>query len=82
MVLELLKYANSAMKNLDQSEATFGSHMTTMEASDWSKNFIAGFKFLNRWRHLLIKFTFTFCKSFLIGSFTFVKMNKMKKVCG
>ena len=37
MVLELLKYANSAMKNLDQSEATFWSHMTTMEASDWSK---------------------------------------------
>ena len=32
MVLELLKYAKSAMKNFDQSEATFGSHMTTMEA--------------------------------------------------
>ena len=36
-VFELLKYAKSAMKNFDQSEATFGSHMTTMEASDWSK---------------------------------------------
>ena len=41
MVLELLIYAKSAMKNLDQSEASFESHMTTMEASDWSKNVIA-----------------------------------------
>ena len=31
MVLELLIYAKSAMKNFDQSEASFGSHMTTME---------------------------------------------------
>ena len=28
MVLESLLYAKSAMKNFDQSEATFGSHMT------------------------------------------------------
>ena len=28
MVLELLIYAKSAMKNFDQSEAFFGSHMT------------------------------------------------------
>ena len=34
MVLELLKNAKSAIKIFDQSEATFGSHMTTMEASD------------------------------------------------
>ena len=42
MVLELLIYAKSAIKNFDQSEASFESHMTTMEASDWSKfsNFI------------------------------------------
>ena len=46
MVLELLKYAKSAMKNFDQSEATFGSHMTTMEASDWSKFFIADLAYL------------------------------------
>ena len=37
MVLELLIYAKSAMKNFDQSEASFESHMTRMEASDWSK---------------------------------------------
>ena len=41
MILELLKYAKSVFKNFDQSEATFWSHMTTMEASDWSKFFIA-----------------------------------------
>ena len=28
MVLELLKYAKSAMKNFDQSGASFGSHKT------------------------------------------------------
>ena len=37
IVLELLKYAKSAIKNFDQSEASIQSHMTTMEASDWSK---------------------------------------------
>ena len=31
MVLELLIYAKSAMKNFDQSEASFESHMTTMQ---------------------------------------------------
>ena len=31
MVLELLIYAKSAIKNFDQSEAFFGSHMTTLE---------------------------------------------------
>ena len=36
-VLDLLIYAKSAMKNFDQSEASIGSHMTRMEASDWSK---------------------------------------------
>ena len=41
MVLELLIYAKSAMKNFDKSGASFESHMTTMEASDWSKFFIA-----------------------------------------
>ena len=43
MVLELLKHAKSAMKNFDQSEASFGSHMTTMEASDWSKKIYCRF---------------------------------------
>ena len=37
IVLELLKYAKSAVRNFDQSEASIGSHMTRMEASDWSK---------------------------------------------
>ena len=37
IVLELVKYAKSAVKNFDQSEASIQSHMTTMEASDWSK---------------------------------------------
>ena len=46
MVLELLKDAKSATKNFDQSEATFGSHMTTMEASDWSKFLNADLAFL------------------------------------
>ena len=40
MISDLLKYAKSAIIFFDQSEATFGSHMTTMEASDWSKFFI------------------------------------------
>ena len=40
IVLELLKYAKSAMKNFNQSGASFGSHMTTMEASDRSKYFL------------------------------------------
>ena len=37
MVLELLIDAKSAIIFFDQSEASFGSQMTTMEASDWSK---------------------------------------------
>ena len=43
IVLELLKFATSAIKNLDQSEASIKSHMTTMEASDWSKFFYSRF---------------------------------------
>ena len=53
MVLELLKYAKSAMKNFDQSEATFGSHMTTMEASDWSKFFIADLAYMSNSKTIL-----------------------------
>ena len=37
IVLELVKYAKSAVINFDQSEASIQSHMTKMEASDWSK---------------------------------------------
>ena len=43
MVLELLIYAKSAIKKFDQSEASFESHMTTMEPSDWSKFFYCRF---------------------------------------
>ena len=53
MVLELLKYAKSVFKNFDQSEATFWSHMTTMEASDWSKFFIADLKILSKSKTIL-----------------------------
>ena len=37
MVLELLKYAKSAMKNFDQSEASILVMWLSKEASDWSK---------------------------------------------
>ena len=47
MILELLKYAKSVFKNFNQSEATFWSHMTTMEASDWSKFFNADLTYLS-----------------------------------
>ena len=53
MVLELLIYAKSAMKNFDQSEASFGSHMTTMEASDWSKFFIADLAYMSNSKTIL-----------------------------
>ena len=37
IVLELLIDAKSAMKNFDQSGASFGSHMTTMDSGIISK---------------------------------------------
>ena len=53
MVLDLLKYVKSAMKNFDQSEASIGSHMTTMEASDWSQFFIADLTYLSKSKTIL-----------------------------
>ena len=53
MVLKLLKYVKSAMKNFDQSEATFGSHMTTMEASYWLNFFIADLTYLSNSKTIL-----------------------------
>ena len=53
MVLEFLKYAKSATKNFDQSGASFGSHMTTMEASDWSKFFIADLAYMSNSKTIL-----------------------------
>ena len=53
MILDLLKYAKSAIIFFDQSEATFGSHMTTMEASDWSKFFIADLAYMSNSKTIL-----------------------------
>ena len=53
MILDLLKYAKSAIIFFDQSEATFGSHMTTMEASDWSKFLIADLAYLSNSKIIL-----------------------------
>ena len=47
IVLELLKYAKYAIRNFDQSEASIQSHMTTMEASDWSKFLNADLAYLS-----------------------------------
>ena len=43
IVLELLKYAKSAIKNLDQSEASIVVMWLLKEASDWSKFFYCRF---------------------------------------
>ena len=53
MILDLLKYAKSAIIFFDQSEATFGSHMTTMDASDWSKFLIADLAYLSNSKIIL-----------------------------
>jgi len=53
MVLDLLKYVKSAMKNFDQSEASIGSHMTRMEASDWLKFLIADLAYLSNSKTIL-----------------------------
>ena len=42
MVLQLLIDAKSAITFFDQSEASFGSHMTRIEASDWPIFFDSG----------------------------------------
>ena len=53
IVLELLKYAKSAIRNFDQSEASIQSHMTKMEASDWSKFLIADLAYLSNSKTIL-----------------------------
>ena len=53
IVLKLLKYAKSAVRNFDQSEASIQSHMTTMEASDWSKILIADLAYLSNSKTIL-----------------------------
>ena len=53
IVLELLKYAKSAVRKFDQSEASIQSHMTTMEASDWSKFLIEDLAYLSKSKTIL-----------------------------
>ena len=53
MVLELLIDAKSAITFFNQSEASFGSHMTRMEASDWSKFFIADLAYMSNSKTIL-----------------------------
>ena len=53
MILELLKYAKSAMKNFDQSEASIVVMWLPMEASDWSKFFIADLTNLSKSKTIL-----------------------------
>ena len=53
IVLELVKYAKSAIRIFDQSEASIQSHMTTMEGSDWSKFLIADLAYLDNSKTIL-----------------------------
>ena len=53
MVLELLIYAKSAMKNFDQSEASIVVMWLPKEASDWSKFFIADLAYLSKSKTIL-----------------------------
>ena len=53
MVLDLLKYVKSAMKNVDQSEASIVVMWLPMEASDWSKFFIAYLTYLSKSKTIL-----------------------------
>ena len=41
-IVKLIKHAKSAIKNFYQSDASIQSHMTTMEASDWSLKIVPG----------------------------------------
>ena len=47
MIIELLKYAKSAIRNFDQSEASIVVMWLWMEASDWSKFLIADLAYLS-----------------------------------
>ena len=57
-VLELHKYAKSAMKNFDQSEASILVMWLSKEASDWSKFFIADLAYMSNSKTIspLVKF--------------------------
>ena len=44
---------NLQLENFDQSEASIQSHMTTMEASDWSKFLIAYLAYLSNSKTIL-----------------------------
>ena len=47
MILELLEYAKSAIRNFDQSEASIVVMWLLMEASDWSKFLNADLAYLS-----------------------------------
>ena len=51
IVLELIKYAKSAIKNFDQSEASIQSHMTTISKKILKKNDFQSnvYKFFSCW---------------------------------
>ena len=52
-VLELHKYAKSAMKNFDQSEASILVMWLPKKASDWSKFFIADLAYMSNSKTIL-----------------------------
>ena len=53
MVLELLKYAKSAINFFDQSEASIVVMWLPKVASDWSKFFIADLAYLSNFKTIL-----------------------------
>ena len=53
MVLEILKYVKSALKNFDQSEASIVVMWLWMEASDWSKFLTADLAYLTNSKTIL-----------------------------
>ena len=67
---------NLQLENFDQSEASIESHMTRMEASDWSKFLIADLAYLTNSKTILplVKFwsgryfNIFFSENLLLGS--------------
>jgi len=53
MILELLKYAKSAIRNFDQSEASIVVMWLPKVASDWSKKIIADLAYLSKSKIIL-----------------------------
>ena len=53
MIIELLKYAKSAIRNFDQSEASIVVMWLPKVASDWSKKIIADLAYLSKSKIIL-----------------------------